>query len=227
VLGASDACANCAAGELLIANNELTAFGISKLGTQFTVKTGSPQQALSPGTFYPIELPNDSGQDQGGNIYRQNIASCAYSGLIGCKEWYSVKPGDMIGPTKQGVEDLIGKPPRDTFLGVGRYQLEDGTVSDISGALVIAPIWDTCTMAGFCPTGNFPNGTQPQVQVIGFALLFMEKIQGNNVIARLINIAPCGAGGGGGGGAGGGGSDEGGSGVFSIPLRLVRVNPIN
>jgi hypothetical protein len=206
-LGISDACANCMAGEVLIANGELTTYGLNQLGRQFTVKAGNPQASIAPGQFYAIDLP-DSG---GGNDYRTNIETCA-AGLVGCHEWYSVKPGNMVGPTKQGVTTLVGDPPRDTFLEVGRYKLSAGYESDVSDALVIAPVWDTCNTADFCPTGSFPSG-KSTVQVIGFALLFLEGVQGDDVIARLINVIPCGA----------SGSGDTGAGAFSVPVRLIRL----
>ena len=49
------------------------------------------------------------------------------------------------------------------------------------------------------------------VQIIGFAAFFLDGIQGNDVVAHLINVSSCGASGG----------DPGGT-VLSIPLRLVR-----
>ena len=124
----------------------------------------------------------------------------------------------MVGPTNQGVRDLIGNPPTDTWTAIGQYQTPNG-LSDMSKNVVVAPIWDSCSMAGFCPAGNFPSGTGVTLQIIGFATFFLEGIQAGDVQARLINISSCGAASGGGGG--GGGSSTGGT-VLSLPLRLVR-----
>jgi len=120
----------------------------------------------------------------------------------------------MVGPTTKGVEDLIGNPPTDTWVSLGQYQTPNG-LSDTSKNVVVAPIWDTCGASGFCPSGNFPSGSTT-VQVIGFASFFVDSIQGNDVVARLISISSCGA-------VGGGGTpgDTGGT-VLSLPLRLVR-----
>jgi len=116
----------------------------------------------------------------------------------------------MAGPTKQGVDDLVGTPPTDTWNGkVGEYQTPYG-LSDTSKNIAVAPVWDTCGTAGFCPAGSFPSGNAT-VQIIGFAAFFLDGIQGNDVVAHLINVSSCGASGG----------DPGGT-VLSIPLRLVR-----
>ena len=49
---------------------------------------------------------------------------------------------------------------------------------------------------------------------------FLEGVQGNDVVARLISLSSCGDMSGGGGG-GAGSTDTGGT-VLSVPLRLVR-----
>ena len=93
---------------------------------------------------------------------------------------------------------------------------------DVSHQMVIAPIWDTCDFTDFCPGGDFPSGTNVNVQIIGFALMFLEGIEpvpgsGQTVMARMLNVIGCDA-----SGAGAGGAPSG-SPVFSLPLRLVRV----
>jgi len=118
----------------------------------------------------------------------------------------------MVGPTKQGVNDLIGNPSTDTWTGtVGRYLTSYG-FSDTSKNIAVAPVWDACGTAGFCPSGNFPSGSAT-VRIIGFAAFFLDGIQGNDLVAHLINVSSC--------GASGTPGDTGGT-VLSIPLRLVR-----
>ncbi|PYR84216.1 MAG: hypothetical protein DMG19_17230, partial [Acidobacteria bacterium] len=144
-----------------------------------------------------------------GNDYRDNIANCA-STYVRCLDSYSVLTGNKAGPTQQGVNGLLGNPPTDTWVSVGQYQTPIGR-SDTSKAVVVAPIWDTCGGSGFCPTGNFPTGTKVTLQIIGFAVFFLEGIQGNDVMARLVNVSSCSS-----------SSTETGGTVLSLPLRLVR-----
>jgi hypothetical protein len=122
----------------------------------------------------------------------------------------------MIGPTVQGVEDLVGPNP-DVYVNVGQYRHADGTISDTSHQLAVAPIWDTCNTPGFCPAGQPPaGGATFQIAVVGFALVFIEGRQGNDVIARLIWVSGCTA-------AGGSGPAPPETGPYSIPVRLVRL----
>ncbi len=206
VVSSSGACAGCAANEVLVSGGEVTAFGQSKIGQQFTVRSQDPANSIGPGEFYAIDLP---GSGTGASAYRDNIGTCANS-YVRCNDFYSTKTGNMVGPTKQGVQDLIGNPPDDTWVSVGQYQTPYG-LTDTSKNVVIAPIWDTCGAAGYCPAGSFGSGTNVNLQVVGFAAFFLEGIQGNNVVARLLNVSSCNA----------SGVDTGGT-VLSVPLRLVR-----
>src|SRR5262249_34834740 len=203
--GAGGACAACGASQVLISGGQVTAFGQSQIGQQFTLRSQDPHGAIAPGQFYSIQLPGSSGASD----YRNNIATCANT-YVRCGDSYSTENGNMVGPTNQGVKDLIGDPPTDTWTGtVGQYQTPYG-LTDTSKNIAVAPIWDTCGMAGFCPSGSFPSGNVT-VQVIGFAAFFLDGISGNDVIAHLVNVSSCGPSGG----------DTGGT-VLAIPLRLVR-----
>src|SRR5438445_526077 len=166
VFGAGGACAACAANQVLISGGQVTAFGQSKIGQQFILRSQNPQNTIAPGQFYSIRLPGSSG----GNDYRNNIATCANT-YVRCGDFYSTENGNMVGPTKQGVNDLIGNPPTDTWTGtVGRYLTSYG-FSDTSKNIAVAPVWDACGTAGFCPSGNFPSGSAT-VRIIGFAAFF-------------------------------------------------------
>jgi len=213
VLSTQDACSACGSNEVVISGGEVTAYAQSRIGQAISLKTQTPNNALAPSQFYAIRLPGS----QGANDYRNNIATCANS-YLRCGDFYSTEQGDMRGPTRQGVKDLIGDPPTDSWVSSGLYQTPYG-LSDSSRNIVVAPIWDTCGVSGFCPGGKFPSGSAT-VQIIGFAAFFLEGVQGTDVVARLISLSSCGDMSGGGGG-GAGSTDTGGT-VLSLPLRLVR-----
>src|SRR5437667_1799125 len=204
----SNACPACGANDVMISGGEVTAFAHSKFGHEFRVRSQDPSNRLAPGQFYAIDLSKGGGSD-----YRDNIANCA-NAYVRCLDSYSVLTGNKVGPTRQGGNDLLGNPQTDVWATVEQYQTPNG-LSDTSKAVVVAPIWDTCGASGFCPAGDFPTGTNVPLQIIGFAVIFLDGIQGNDVVAHLINVSSCGAG-------GGGVPDETGGTVLSIPLRLVR-----
>jgi len=197
----------------------VTAFGKTKIGQAFTLKPQSPQDAIAPGQFYAIDIPNDLTGDD----YRNNISTCT-NALVRCNQNYSVLTGNRVGPTQQGVMDLLGiekgGDPLFTYIAEGKYEREsDGKVLDIAPNVIVAPIWDTCTpLAGYCPDNDFPQGTMVELKVVGFAIIFLVGINpGGDVEAILVNISGC--------GTTQGGPDPGNAGgtVLSFPLRLVRM----
>jgi Flp pilus assembly protein TadG len=191
----------------------VTTFGENQQGQSFRLKPQNPHDAIAPGQFYAIDIPNDLNGDD----YRNNIETCT-NALVRCHQTYSVLTGNRVGPTKLGVADLIGDPPRFTYVSPGHYQTyPTGPIVDISENVVVAPIWDPCALTGFCPAGDFPNGTMVELKVIGFAIIFLKGIDGDDVEAVLLGVSAC--------GATGNGDDpgQGGGTVLSFPLRLVRV----
>jgi len=92
-------------------------------GRVIQIKASNPQSEYNfePGLFFPWRLPYDpdmeecdkgggGGNDAGGALYRQNLCSCNRSPIeLGVP--YDVEPGNMIGPTYQGVSELIDEDP--------------------------------------------------------------------------------------------------------------------
>ena len=218
VVSELSACDACAQGELLVEDGEVTPFAGPKIGMSFSIKPSNPQNAMQPGQFYAVRM-NDSA---GGNDYRTNIASCSQD-VITCQQTYTLEPGNMIGPTIQGVNDLTGSPP-DTYMCVGEYQDSLGNISNTSRSLIIAPLWETCNLDGFCPDNRLPDGgATAQISVAGFALLFVDGTQGNDVNAHLLGVFGCGSTAGGPPGPGEPGPFEDETGPFSVLVRLVRL----
>lgn len=145
-------------------------------GTQLVLKEGSPGDAIAPGQFFPIDLPMPEGPSTGGDRYRENIAHC--NGLIvdiGDSVW--TENGNMIGPTKQGIEDLISQDPG------ARWDPVDGIVNSAfppgaSPRIGRVPMFDP----------RVPPGTgKQQLQITNIAGFFIEGVGGNGrVTGRLV-----------------------------------------
>ena len=217
----------CSLGHVLIdpATGVPTTWGLSQRGQSFTIKPKNPNQALAPGQFYAIQL----GDSSGGRDYRQNIATCPAE-VVRCATSYTSENGDMVGPTRFGTCELVcyvydgsgncNACPRDTWVGIGNYrrpprpgQLE-GDITSTSRSLIVSPIVDVCQ---YCATGGPPTG-QSDFQVIGFALIFIDGMSGNDVQGHLVDIIECPPTAGG----GGGGINPEETGPYGQPLRLVR-----
>jgi len=153
------------------------------LGLQLTLKEGSPSSAIAPGVFYPVRIPRYDGPSTGGNDYRENIATC--NGLpIEIGDELETENGNMIGPTKQGVQDLIALDPGAQWDSVNNAVINScAQAATPCGAksprIVAIPIFHTADYYAGKMTGLT---TLTVVNILGF---FIDDLQGNNVIGYL------------------------------------------
>ena len=67
--------------------------------------------AITPGWFLPVQLPDpDGGYFAGGDDYRDAIGNCT-AGPVTIGQYLPTETGAMVGPTSQGVGDLIARDP--------------------------------------------------------------------------------------------------------------------
>jgi Flp pilus assembly protein TadG len=159
------------------------------IGLSVVLKTGSPQSALAPGQFYPVDLPPldctcGIEPQPGGDEYRDNIANC---------NPYPVAPGDrlqtengnMVGPTKQGMQAMIDRDP-EAYWDTNTNSVE-GSVYGVSPRIALVPFFD--------PTS--PPGTgKDWVRVVKLAAFFLESVgPGSEVHGRYVGMMvqgqPC------------------------------------
>lgn len=79
-------------------------------GLEVTLKLGG---ANTPSWFYAVDFPplNRGTPNTGGSVYRNNIATCGNWSFVAVGDQLQQEPGNMVGPTKQGVDDLIALDP--------------------------------------------------------------------------------------------------------------------
>lgn len=83
-------------------------------GLRISLKLGDSNDVIVPGFFYAVDLPplhSPLGPPQtGASIYEWNIAECSpYQIDVG--DSLQVEPGNMVGPTTHGAQDLIASDP--------------------------------------------------------------------------------------------------------------------
>lgn len=93
----------------------------------------------------------------GANVYRGNIKN-GYNGQLRIGDWISTEPGNMSGPTSQGVDYRISLDPTATFL----------TVEKGSPRMVVVPVIDSLDVNG-----------RSDVLIVGFAAFFLEGVGGH------------------------------------------------
>jgi len=166
------------------ANDPGTGFTVqADLGLEVRLKAGSPSDAIAPGVFYPVRLPRYDGGSQGGDDYRSNIASC--NGLpVEIGDSLTSENGNMIGPTSQGVNDLIAQDPNadwdPTSKSVTNSCAQSATPCAAHSPRIVAiPVFNTAVYYSGKLTGQ-TNFTV--VNILGF---FIDRMQGNDVIGYL------------------------------------------
>jgi hypothetical protein len=162
-------------------SNSVVAGG-SDYGIQITLKNGGPHDAIAPGWFFPIVVDPDC---TGGDCYREAIAGCVplrYGDED--HELVPIEPGNMVGPTKQGMEELIAQDP-DAVWNTTTKNIDNSCVEDIpscgtkSPRLVAVPVFDPDEYQ----LGR-ASGRQDIVitKILGF---FIERMVGDDVVGRL------------------------------------------
>jgi hypothetical protein len=150
------------------------------------------------------------GGASGAAVYRNNICSCNNSGVEIGQE-YDIEPGNMIGPTNQGVEELISDDPGaywdPSFGAAGGIR---GSAFDNGGLASPRVI----KVGLYDPTIQLQNPGMQTVRFNNFALFFLEgqASRRDPVIARFLYFAS-------GSGEGSGGPN---TGSLVLYLRLVE-----
>ncbi len=146
------------------------------IGVQLIVKQANPNAAIAPGQFYPIDLPIPNSPDTGGARYRDNISTCNSSTVnIGDTLW--TENGNMVGPTKQGVQDLIDQDPGAQWDATNKVVSGSQYGENGSPRIIRIPFFD--------PRFPFTSGKQSFV-VTNIASLFIEGINGAGVVTARI-----------------------------------------
>ena len=169
---------------------------IADQGRRMLIKAGQPNNTgtyevptnITPGIFFPFVLPEDPPADAdcglGGNggipgasAYSKNICSCNPS-VIEVDQEYDLKTGNMVGPTKAGIEDLMALDPRPA--SEIWEEIEAGDYS--SDRIIKVVLYD--------PDAVAKSGKQA-IKVNNIALLFVEAYENStkNITGRFVKYA--------------------------------------
>ena len=170
-------------------------------GRRVAIKAGEPVNkggsseyntaTIYAGLFFPFALPEDptmpsckkggGGGEKGGAAYRRNICQCNNNTIELGKE-YPLEPGNMVGPTQQGIKELLDEDPSaywDTRADPGQVVSQYGM--DSPRVIKIA-LYD--------PAEVQKSGRQA-VRFNNIALFFLEGYEEStkSVIGRFIKYA--------------------------------------
>lgn len=144
-------------------------------GLRLVLKANNQDKA-APSFYNPWDLPGSVGA----NDYRNNIANCN-TAIIPIGDPMTAEPGNMVGPTRQGTEDLVAKDPNaywDTSCACVK-----GSAYGISPRVVVIPVYDPV----YYETGK-QNGRNADLKIANYLGFFIEGMQGNEVMGRITPV---------------------------------------
>jgi hypothetical protein len=134
---------------------------------------------VTPGVYNPWAIPNSTGADD----YRAAIAGCK-TGTMKTGEHITLEPGAMVGPTVQGIEELIAKDPN------ARWDTSCTCVKGSDPRFAISP---RIRPIPLYDPDEYEDGKQEgrnaEFQMVSFLGVFVVGMQGNTVIARVHPIS--------------------------------------
>jgi Flp pilus assembly protein TadG len=144
-------------------------------GMELVIRAGTGNN-ITPSFYFSYAI----GGNTGGDEYRWNIANCNTT-IMGFGDLLLAEPGDMVGPTVDGIDDLIAKDP-------GAYwdNVENKVVSSMvpSPRVAIIPLYDPV----YYDTGK-RNGRTADLKVVNYLGFFIDHRSGNDVYGRITPVA--------------------------------------
>jgi hypothetical protein len=143
-------------------------------GTVMTIRAGTGNN-VSPSFYWSWAMPGGTGA----SFYRDNIANC-HQATFTYLSTMTQEPGNMMGPTMQGVDDLMAKDPN------AYWDTASQTVKsnyNPSPRVFPIPLYDPEYYQSGKTTGR--NVTLRMANWVGFLL---EGRQGNDVFGRIVPI---------------------------------------
>jgi hypothetical protein len=150
------------------------------VGLPLTIKQADPNDAIAAGQFFPIDLPLEGLPDVGGDKYRYNIVTCNPI-PVGIGDTLVTENGNMIGPTQQGVDQLINMDPN-AFWDDAIGEIANSAYGSASSPRIIRIV--------FFNPADPPISGKTTVVVTNIASLFLESIApGGVVTARVMRTS--------------------------------------
>jgi Flp pilus assembly protein TadG len=128
-------------------------------------------------SFYnPWDLPGSTGASD----YRANIAGCN-TAVVPIGDSMTPEPGNMVGPTKQGTDDLVAKDPGAVWNTT--CNCVQGSAFGTSPRVVIIPVYDPVVFAN-----GAQHGRNIDLKIANYIGFFIEEMTGNEVKGRITPV---------------------------------------
>ena len=145
-------------------------------GTKLILRAGGGNN-IQPTFYYSWKMSDDIG----GDFYRENIAGCNHA-VFAYESVMTQEPGNMVGPTVQGIQELMAKDPNafwEDKPGCNCVRTDHAR----SPRIFPIPLYDPDLYDQGKINGR--NATLIMRNWIGF---FVEELDGNEVVGRITPI---------------------------------------
>ena len=172
---------------------------VADRGTLLTIRAGTGNN-ISPSFYFSIGL----GGETGGSEYRWNIANCNTT-VYRPGDLLLAEPGNMVGPTTQGAEDLIARDPS-AYWDTARNRVVS-RFGEHSPRIFPLPIYDPV----YYDIGK-QNSRNADLKVANWIGFFLDEVRGNDLYGRITPIS----------GIYDNNAGPAPNGVFPLAIRLIR-----
>jgi putative Flp pilus-assembly TadE/G-like protein len=181
-------------------NTNYTGYNVDRdRGLQIVLKANN-QSKVSPSFYNPWALPGRGGASD----YREDVANCNTS-IIPIGALMTAEPGNMVGPTRQGLDELVDKDPNAVW--DESCKCVKNSAFRTSPRVVVIPVYDPV----YYETGK-QNGRNADLKIANYLGFFIEAMTGNEVTGRITPI----------GGVFSGSAGPAPIGAFPVVIRLVQ-----
>jgi hypothetical protein len=161
-----------------VANADYTGYNSERdRGLELMIRAGTGNN-ISPSMYFSLAMTGDTG----GNDYRWNIANCNTTTY----KWGDrliQEPGNMMGPTRQGIADLIAQDANAEW-NDSKNTVVNSAFGNHSPRIFPIPLYDPA----FYDTGK-RNGRNADLKTANWIGFFATRVVGNNIYGRIIPLA--------------------------------------
>src|SRR4051812_1875500 len=146
-------------------------------GTRLTIRASTGNN-IAPSMYFSLAMTDDTGGDD----YRWNIGNCN-THVYTWGDPLVQEPGDMSGPTAQGVADLIARDPN-AYWNTSTNGVSNSAFGNHSPRIFPIPLYDPIIY-----DSGKRNGRTADLRTANWIGFFVEDVAGKDVVGRIIPIA--------------------------------------
>ena len=156
----------------------------SSRGQELVIRAGTGDN-ITVSFYFSLAMPETTGGDvvTGGAEYDWNIANCNRS-VMHWGDLLTTEPGNMVGPTIQGIEALIARDPTARWDTATNRVVNSSFGGQQSPRVFPIPLYDPI----YYDEGK-RNGRNADLKTANWIGFFADHVQGNQIYGRIIPIA--------------------------------------